>query len=434
MQCLLAAAPVGPNLRCHADVELRLTRAAPSAMKTILLLVATLLASASAGTNAFGKKFLEENKNRDGVVVLPSGLQYKVLREGDGEAHPLPDSSCECHYEGRTAQEWSKEPKGKKFDSSYDRGSPTSFAPSGVVAGWTEAMQLMVEGDKWELYIPSEMGYGDSGQGGDIGPGDVVRYSAPADSNRLRHSAHTHGCARQRCKPPPPPSPPPPPALPPAPPPPAQLVFTMEILKIDGATKEAQRGPPPYSTVVTSAELQALLSPPTPTVSSRWKGASSLVDDGAPPASREPPAQLGGVRWPPQLTSGAPKLETSHFSTTRCSASSDSRCAGSSSTASRARQRVPKKIPSTLPHDSAHLQAPAAPTPPEQLGRAPWLQEPVSGRRKVRGVSYLPLLCSSRRGAGDEQGGHGGADGALGRVQVRCWPLLLHEHRQHCLL
>ena len=65
-------------------------------------------------------------------------------------------------------QEWSKAPQGKKFDSSYDRGSPTSFAPSGVVAGWTEAMQLMVAGDQWELYLPSEMGYGDSGQGGDL--------------------------------------------------------------------------------------------------------------------------------------------------------------------------------------------------------------------------------------------------------------------------
>lgn len=136
-------------------------------------------------------------RGREGVVVLPSGLQYKVLREGDGEAHPLVSTSCECHYEGRTAQEWSKSPQGKKFDSSYDRGSPTSFAPSGVIKGWTEAMQLMVEGDKWEMYIPSELGYGESGQGSDIGPGDV-------------------------------------------------LVFTMEIIKINGETKPANRGPPPY--------------------------------------------------------------------------------------------------------------------------------------------------------------------------------------------
>lgn len=85
-------------------------------------------------------------------------------RHHAGENHPLPDTSCECHYEGRTAQEWNKAPKGKKFDSSYDRGSPTSFAPSGVVAGWTEAMQLMVEGDKWEMYIPADLAYGDNGR------------------------------------------------------------------------------------------------------------------------------------------------------------------------------------------------------------------------------------------------------------------------------
>jgi FKBP-type peptidyl-prolyl cis-trans isomerase FklB len=184
-------------------------------MRTAVLVLACSLPAVLAGTNAFGKKFLEENKARAGVTTLPSGLQYKVLRDGDGENHPLPDTSCECHYEGRTAQEWNKAPKGKKFDSSYDRGSPTSFAPSGVVAGWTEAMQLMVEGDQWELYLPSEMGYGDSGQGGDIGPGDV-------------------------------------------------LVFTIEIIKINGASKEAQRGPPPYAMAATVAELKPLLAAGAP--------------------------------------------------------------------------------------------------------------------------------------------------------------------------
>ena len=178
-------------------------------------IVALLLAAASA-SNDFGIKFLEENKQRAGVVALPSGLQYKVLAEGDGEAHPQAGTSCSCHYEGRTAQEWSKQPSGKTFDSSYARGEPTSFAPnqarrgargvvergprppraaralpapgpcsSGsrpppaaqVIAGWTEAMQLMVEGDKWEMYIPSELGYGDSGQGADIGPGDVLVFT-----------------------------------------------------------------------------------------------------------------------------------------------------------------------------------------------------------------------------------------------------------------
>merc|ERR1712048_851349 len=130
-----------------------------------------------AGTNEYGTKFLEENKQRDGVITLPSGLQYKVLRAGEGADHPLVDSECSCHYEGRTAQEWSKSPQGKKFDSSYDRGEPTEFAPNQVIAGWTEAMQLMVEGDKWEMYIPSELGYGDSGSPPDIGGGDVLVFT-----------------------------------------------------------------------------------------------------------------------------------------------------------------------------------------------------------------------------------------------------------------
>ncbi len=105
--------------------------------------LALLLATTAAASNEAGQRFLEENKRRDGVVVLPSGLQYKVLRSGDGEHHPTVGSSCECHYEGRTAQQW---PEGETFDSSYKRGSPTSFAPNQVIKGWTEAMQLMVEG------------------------------------------------------------------------------------------------------------------------------------------------------------------------------------------------------------------------------------------------------------------------------------------------
>merc|ERR1719487_2573985 len=114
-----------------------------------MMYVAALLALVGVvgASNDFGVKFLEENKGKPGVIALPSGLQYKVLRAGDGDSHPTKDSPCECHYEGRTAQEW---PTGEKFDSSYDRGSPTTFAPNQVIKGWTEAMQLMVEGDKWE--------------------------------------------------------------------------------------------------------------------------------------------------------------------------------------------------------------------------------------------------------------------------------------------
>merc|ERR1719412_907961 len=134
--------------------------AVSSRMLAAAVVFVGFLAPVRAGTNEFGKKFLEENAKKEDVISLPSGLQYKVLRAGDGDSHPTVDSECSCHYEGRTAQEW---PSGKKFDSSYDRGEPTSFAPNQVIGGWTEAMQLMVEGDKWEMYIPSELGYGDSG-------------------------------------------------------------------------------------------------------------------------------------------------------------------------------------------------------------------------------------------------------------------------------
>jgi len=128
----------------------------------------------SSASNAAGIKFLDENKNKPGVIALPSGLQYKVLRAGEGAFHPTADSSCECHYEGRTAQSY---PAGDTFDSSYQRGSPTSFAPNQVIKGWTEAMQLMVEGDKWEMYIPSELGYGDRGSPPKIGGGDVLVFT-----------------------------------------------------------------------------------------------------------------------------------------------------------------------------------------------------------------------------------------------------------------
>ena len=103
-----------------------------------------------------GEQFLQDNKKKDGVITLPSGLQYKVLVEGSGLKRPLVDTPCDCHYLGTLID-------GTQFDSSFDRGKPSTFAPNQVIKGWTEAMQLMVEGDKWEMYIPSELGYGDSG-------------------------------------------------------------------------------------------------------------------------------------------------------------------------------------------------------------------------------------------------------------------------------
>ncbi|CAJ1432504.1 unnamed protein product [Effrenium voratum] len=144
-----------------------------------LLLLAPWLALA---TNEVGKKFLEENAKRPGVITLPSGLQYKVLREGHGDKSPLVGTPCECHYAGTTPSLTpdaieKEESEWAEFDSSYKRGSPTTFAPNQVIKGWTEAMQLMVEGDKWQMYIPSEMGYGDSGSGAKIKGGDVLIFN-----------------------------------------------------------------------------------------------------------------------------------------------------------------------------------------------------------------------------------------------------------------
>jgi FKBP-type peptidyl-prolyl cis-trans isomerase FklB len=145
------------NMNCHS------IRFLP----VLVLLASSLWAAVEAGTNEAGVAFLAENKNKPGVITLPSGLQYKVLKKGKGPAHPTIDSPCSCHYEGKLID-------GTVFDSSYERGQPTTFAPNQVIKGWTEAMQLMVAGDKWELYIPSELGYGDQGSPPKIGGGDVL--------------------------------------------------------------------------------------------------------------------------------------------------------------------------------------------------------------------------------------------------------------------
>lgn len=143
------------------------------------LLSFLLWTTAQAGTNEVGTKFLEENKDREGVVTLSSGLQYKVLKKGKGKFSPKVGTTCSCHYAGTTPSLTENaididEKDWKEFDSSYKRGTPTEFAPNQVIKGWTEAMQLMVEGDKWEMYIPSDLGYGDGGSGEKIKGGDVL--------------------------------------------------------------------------------------------------------------------------------------------------------------------------------------------------------------------------------------------------------------------
>lgn len=111
---------------------------------------------------AVGKEFLKQNKEREEVVELLSGLQYEVLREGKG-AKPGPSDKVQCHYEGRLID-------GTVFDSSYKRGEPAVFGVNQVIKGWVEALQLMGEGAKWRLYIPSDLAYGARGAGQSIPP------------------------------------------------------------------------------------------------------------------------------------------------------------------------------------------------------------------------------------------------------------------------
>jgi FKBP-type peptidyl-prolyl cis-trans isomerase FklB len=109
-----------------------------------------------------GEAFLAENAKKPGVLTLPSGLQYKVITEGKGK-RPSASSTVTTQYRGRLID-------GTEFDSSYKHGQPAVFPVSGVIKGWTEALQLMTEGSKWELYVPSHLAYGESGAGGVIPP------------------------------------------------------------------------------------------------------------------------------------------------------------------------------------------------------------------------------------------------------------------------
>lgn len=113
-----------------------------------------------------GQDFLAENKAKEGIVALPSGLQYKVLKEGDGPK-PTASDSVECNYRGTLVN-------GKEFDSSTRHGGPATFPVNGVIKGWTEALQLMPVGSKWQLFVPSDLAYGDRGAGPDIGPDSTL--------------------------------------------------------------------------------------------------------------------------------------------------------------------------------------------------------------------------------------------------------------------
>ncbi len=116
--------------------------------------------------NKTGKEFLDKNAKENGVTVLPSGLQYKVLQEGEGPK-PGPNDRVTVHYTGKLIN-------GKVFDSSVERGQPATFGVTQVIPGWTEALQLMSVGSKYQLFIPSNLAYGERGAGGDIGPNETL--------------------------------------------------------------------------------------------------------------------------------------------------------------------------------------------------------------------------------------------------------------------
>lgn len=145
-------------------------------MKTLLLVVLMIIGfshqSYSQGKKArarnearmiAGMQFLNKNSKREEVVTLLSGLQYEVLQEGENGEKPILTSQVTTHYHGTLLD-------GTVFDSSVDRGAPSTFPVNGVIKGWTEALQLMSIGDKWKLYIPSHLAYGEKGSGNNIKP------------------------------------------------------------------------------------------------------------------------------------------------------------------------------------------------------------------------------------------------------------------------
>lgn len=146
------------------------TRLTEDEMKAVLTEVQNEKTQQVANKNkAEGETFLAANKAKEGVVTLPSGLQYKILTAGTG-AKPTASDTVVCNYRGTLVN-------GTEFDSSYKRGQPATFPVTGVIKGWTEALQLMPVGSKWQLFIPSSLAYGDAGQPrGGIGPNTALLF------------------------------------------------------------------------------------------------------------------------------------------------------------------------------------------------------------------------------------------------------------------
>ncbi len=126
-------------------------------------------ATASEKNKTDGEAFLKANAEKEGVVVLESGVQYKVITMGEGPK-PMKEDKVKCNYKGTLID-------GKEFDSSYKRGEPAVFPVTGVIAGWTEVLQLMPVGSTWEIYLPSDLAYGERGAGQDITPNATLIFT-----------------------------------------------------------------------------------------------------------------------------------------------------------------------------------------------------------------------------------------------------------------
>lgn len=152
------------NKPLMTDEEVRQTMTAYS--KNMMEKQATASKEAAGKNSAIGEKFLAENKTKEGVKTTPSGLQYKVLKEGSGPS-PKETDTVVTHYRGTLIN-------GTEFDSSYKRNEPATFPVNRVIKGWTEALQMMKPGSKYQLFIPANLAYGERGAGQDIGPNETL--------------------------------------------------------------------------------------------------------------------------------------------------------------------------------------------------------------------------------------------------------------------
>ena len=137
-----------------------------ASFKVIREMMQAEAAAKAEAAAAAGKEFLAENAKREGITTLASGLQFEVLTAGEG-AKPTRESNVRTHYHGTLID-------GTVFDSSYDRGQPAEFPVGGVIAGWTEALQLMKVGSKWKIFVPSDLAYGERGAGRDLPPNSTL--------------------------------------------------------------------------------------------------------------------------------------------------------------------------------------------------------------------------------------------------------------------